>query len=40
MKSYITLDLTKTEDIEKAIYLTNNGYYILIMGLNLITLTN
>ena len=40
MNIYITLDLTKTEDIEKAIYFTNNGYYIFTMGLNLITLTH
>jgi hypothetical protein len=39
MQEYITIDLTNAEEIEKAIQLVNNGYYILNMGLNLITLT-
>jgi len=39
MENFVTLDATNSQDIEKAIQLVNNGYYILNMGLNLIILT-
>lgn len=39
MEKFITLDLSNTQDIDKAIQLIKEGYYILNMGLNLITLT-
>ena len=35
---YITLDMSKTKDIKKAIILIEKGYFILNSGLNLITL--
>ena len=39
MHDFITLDITRNEDIEKAIELLKKGYYIINRGLNLITLT-
>jgi hypothetical protein len=39
MHDFITLDIARNEDIEKAIQLIKEGYYIINMGLNLITLT-
>ena len=39
MENFVTLDATNSQDIEKAIQIVNNGYYILNMGLNLIILT-
>lgn len=39
MEKFITLDLSNTQDIDKAIQLIKEGYYIFNCGLNLITLT-
>ena len=39
MEKFITLDISRNEDIDKAIQLIKEGYYILNCGLNLITLT-
>ena len=39
MEKFITLDISRNEDIDKAIQLIKEGYYILNMGLNLMTLT-
>ena len=36
--NFITLDLTKTNEIEKAIFLIQQGYKIINSGLYLITL--
>ena len=38
MENFVTLDTTRNQDIEKAIQLLKEGYYIFNMGLNLIIL--
>jgi len=37
-KNYITLDLTKSNDIKKGIFLIEQGYKIINYGIYLITL--
>jgi hypothetical protein len=38
MQNFVTLDATRSQDIEKAIQLLKEGYFIFNMGLNLIIL--